>query len=68
MSSVGFGLSPASGKAISELVLHGRCRFADLGALRLGRFAETPPDWGARQGWVPADVAVGPGPLGASRR
>ena len=68
MSSVGFGLSPASGKAISELVLHGRCRFADLGALRLGRFAETPPDWGARQGWVPADVAVGPAPLGASRR
>ncbi|PYO34229.1 MAG: FAD-dependent oxidoreductase, partial [Candidatus Rokuibacteriota bacterium] len=28
MSSVGFGLSPASGKAISELVLHRHCRFA----------------------------------------
>jgi sarcosine oxidase subunit beta len=53
MSSVGFGLSPASGKAISELVLHGRCRFADLGALRLARFAETPPDWRARLGWLP---------------
>ena len=26
MSSVGFGLSPASGKAISELVLHGQCQ------------------------------------------
>jgi sarcosine oxidase, subunit beta len=54
MSSVGFGLSPASGKAISELVLHGRCLFADLGALRLARFAGTPPDWRERLGWVPA--------------
>jgi len=54
MSSVGFGLSPASGKAISELVLHGCCLFADLGALRLARFAGTPPDWRERLGWVPA--------------
>ena len=53
MSSVGFGLSPASGKAISELVLHGQCRFADLTALRLNRFAETPPDWRTRLGWLP---------------
>jgi sarcosine oxidase subunit beta len=68
MSSVGFGLSPAVGKAISELVLHGECRFADLGAVRLARFAETPPDWRERQGWVPApdratlDVGVPAGP------
>jgi sarcosine oxidase subunit beta len=54
MSSVGFGLSPAVGKAISELVVHGACRFADLGALRLTRFADTPHDWRARRGWVPA--------------
>lgn len=54
MSSVGFGLSPATGKAISELVLHGRCSFADLPPLRLSRFADTPPDWRERQGWVPA--------------
>lgn len=54
MSSVGFGLSPAVGKGISELVLHGRCLFADLSPLRLSRFAETPPDWRERQGWVPA--------------
>jgi len=53
MSSVGFGLSPASGKAISELVLHRHCRFADLTALRLARFADVPPDWRARLGWVP---------------
>jgi glycine/D-amino acid oxidase-like deaminating enzyme len=54
MSSVGFGLSPASGRAISELVLDGRCRFADLTALRLDRFANLEPDWRARLGWVPA--------------
>jgi sarcosine oxidase subunit beta len=53
MSSVGFGLSPASGKAISELVLHGHCRFADLTALRLARFADLPPDWRGRLGWLP---------------
>jgi glycine/D-amino acid oxidase-like deaminating enzyme len=55
MSSVGFGLSPASGHAISELVLHGECRFANLTALRLSRFADTPPDWRARLGWLPAE-------------
>lgn len=54
MSSVGFGLSPAVGRGISELVRHGRCLFADLGALRLGRFADTPPDWRQRLGWLPA--------------
>jgi hypothetical protein len=43
MSSVGFGLSPASGRGISELVLHGKCQFADLTALSLARFADTPP-------------------------
>jgi glycine/D-amino acid oxidase-like deaminating enzyme len=52
MSSVGFGLSPAVGRAISELVQHGRCTFADLGALALSRFAETPRDWRERAGWV----------------
>jgi sarcosine oxidase subunit beta len=55
MSSVGFGLSPASGRAISELVLHGRCGFADLTALRLARFADTPPDWRERLGWLPSE-------------
>jgi sarcosine oxidase subunit beta len=58
MSSVGFGLSPAVGKGISELVQHGRCLFADLSALRLGRFADTPPDWRERQGWVPAPARI----------
>ena len=58
MSSVGFGLSPASGKAISELVLHGQCHFTDLTALRLSRFAETPPDWRTRLGWMPTPALV----------
>lgn len=58
MSSVGFGLSPASGKAISELVLEGRCGFADLTALRLARFADLPSDWRARLGWVPVTEPI----------
>ncbi len=67
MSSVGFGLSPAAGKAISELVLHGRCLFADLSALRLSRFADTPPDWREQAGWIPApDPSQAPGDRFAS--
>lgn len=68
MSSVGFGLSPAAGRAVSELVLHGRCQFADLSPLRLARFAETPPDWRERQGWVPAPARArtAPGALAAA--
>jgi sarcosine oxidase subunit beta len=58
MSSVGFGLSPASGRAISELVQHGRCSFADLGALALNRFADTPHDWRERVGWVATRAEV----------
>jgi sarcosine oxidase subunit beta len=53
MSSVGFGLSPASGRAVAELVLHGACQFADLGTLRLARFKDVPRDWRERCGWVP---------------
>jgi sarcosine oxidase subunit beta len=52
MSSVGFGLSPASGHAICDLVVDGRCGFADLSTLRLSRFARLAPDWAQRQGWV----------------
>jgi sarcosine oxidase subunit beta len=53
MSSVGFGLSPASGRAIMQLVMHGACDFADLSQLRLSRFASLAPDWQAAAGWVP---------------
>ena len=58
MSSVGFGLSPASGHAIAELVVHGECRFADLSALKLSRFGNLPADWRARRGWVEPDLAT----------
>jgi sarcosine oxidase, subunit beta len=54
MSSVGFGLSPATGHAIRDLVLDGRCGFTDIDKLSLGRFANLPRDWRTRQGWVPA--------------
>ena len=57
MSSVGFGLSPASGHAIAELVQFGECRFADLRTLRLSRFANLPPDWREQRGWLPPSAA-----------
>lgn len=53
MSSIGFGLSPASGHAIRDLVVDGECSFADLSTLRLDRFADLPPDWREAKGWVP---------------
>src|SRR6185437_7819535 len=38
LSSVGFGLSPAAGRAVRDLVIDGRCCFADLSTLTLSRF------------------------------
>ena len=57
MSSVGFGLSPASGHAVADLVLEGRCSFADIDKLKLERFANTPEDWLERRGWLPPAAA-----------
>ena len=56
MSSVGFGLSPASGHAVRDLVVDGRCSFADLDKLNLARFDNTPDDWLERRGWLPPDL------------
>ena len=53
MSSVGFGLSPASGHAIRDLVLDGKCSFADIDILKLSRFAGLEADWRERRGWMP---------------
>jgi sarcosine oxidase subunit beta len=53
LSGVGFGLSPATGHAVRDLVMDGACSFADLSKLSLGRFAQTPEDWRERQGWLP---------------
>lgn len=54
MSGVGFGLSPATGHAVRDLVLDGRCSFADLGKLRLDRFAGLADDWRTARGWTAA--------------
>ena len=53
MAAVGFGLSPASGHAVRDLVIDGACSFADLETLKLSRFAGLEPDWRERRGWVP---------------
>ena len=53
MSGVGFGLSPASGHAIRDLVLVGACSFADIGILGLSRFANLESDWREQRGWLP---------------
>ncbi|MGC9270807.1 NAD(P)/FAD-dependent oxidoreductase [Acidiphilium sp.] len=52
MSSVGFGLSPASGRAVRDLVVEGRCGFAEIGKLSLRRFEGLDPAWRQRLGWV----------------
>jgi sarcosine oxidase subunit beta len=59
LSSVGFGLSPAAGHAIRDLVLTGTCSFADLSTLRLSRFASLKPQWRELQGWLPSAVGGG---------
>ena len=51
MSGVGFGLSPATGHAVRDLVMDGVCSFADLTKLRFDRFGNLPDDWRARRGW-----------------
>jgi sarcosine oxidase, subunit beta len=57
MSSVGFGLSPASGHAVRDLVVDGRCSFANLDKLKLGRFDDIGDDWLQKRGWLPPDLA-----------
>jgi sarcosine oxidase subunit beta len=59
LSSIGFGLSPASGHAVQELVTDGACSFADLRPLRLSRFAGLEADWAGQRGWMSAPAAAG---------
>ena len=54
LSSIGFGLSPATGHAIRDLVLDGACSFADVSSFQLARFAKLEPDWQTVQGWQTA--------------
>jgi sarcosine oxidase subunit beta len=56
MSSVGFGLSPASGHAIRDLVVDGRCSFADIDKLGLSRFEAIGDDWLETRGWLPPEL------------
>ena len=58
MSSVGFGLSPASGRAVADLVTTGRCSFADVSKLSLDRFAGLPADWREARGWQAPALAT----------
>jgi sarcosine oxidase, subunit beta len=60
MSGVGFGLSPASGHAIRDLVVDGQCSFTDIGKLSLSRFDRIGADWREQRGWLPlkADLAA----------
>jgi sarcosine oxidase subunit beta len=58
MSGVGFGLSPATGRALMQLITQRFCDFADLSTLRLERFADLEPNWDELQGWLPAKVAA----------
>ena len=51
LSSIGFGLSPATGHAVQQLVMDGACSFADLSSLSLDRFVGLEQDWAAIQGW-----------------
>ena len=53
MSGVGFGLSPASGHAIRDLVIDGTCSFADIDSLKLSRFDSLEADWREKRGWMP---------------
>ena len=60
LSGVGFGLSPATGHAIRDLVLEGACSFADLSKLGLDRFAGLPPDWRRERGWEAWQMRAAP--------
>ena len=51
-SAHGFGISPATGKVVSDLVLHGKSSI-DISGLGLGRFSDLAADWREERGWVP---------------
>ena len=52
-SAHGFGLTPATGKVVSDLVLHGESS-VDISGLGLSRFADVRPSWREERGWTPA--------------
>jgi len=54
LSGVGFGLSPASGHAVRDLVIDGTCSFTNIDKLALSRFAGIGADWREQRGWLAA--------------
>ncbi|MYA60575.1 MAG: FAD-binding oxidoreductase [Chloroflexi bacterium] len=52
-SAHGFGIAPATGKVVSDLVLHGKSNI-DISGLGLDRFADITPGWREERGWVPS--------------
>ena len=50
VSGNGFGLSPATGLAVKELIVDGECA-VDISAFRFDRFRNVPRDWRKRWGW-----------------
>ena len=54
-SAHGFGISPATGKVVSDLVLYGESSI-DISGLGLGRFSDLSPDWREERGWIPAPL------------
>ena len=50
VSGNGFGLSPATGLAVKELIVDGECA-VDISAFRFERFRNVPRDWRKRWGW-----------------
>ncbi len=50
VSGNGFGLSPATGLAVKELIVDGECA-VDISAFRFDRFRNVPRDWRKTWGW-----------------
>ena len=53
-SAHGFGIAPATGKVVSDLVLHGKSDI-DISGLTLNRFSDLTHNWRQNRGWIPAN-------------
>lgn len=50
VSGNGYGLSPATGTAVKELIVDGSCSF-DISGFKLDRFRDVPANWRKAWGW-----------------
>ena len=53
-SAHGFGIAPATGKVVSDIVLHGKSNI-DISGLTLNRFSDLTHNWRQNRGWIPAN-------------